>query len=667
MKRLEIKEILRLIEAEKHFEAMAADGSFSIKINRYLPYCCTAIHDGSNLRSELKTKINHDEYNRWFEEDPFTGDFISSMPITLIGNDSRFEYDLNRNPDDCIFDTAWGKKVWNKKLSPKERQTSIQKHHNYYKVTHALIQKLEALFGGCVVYDMHSYNFQRWDRKVPLFNIGVERIDMERFEDVVVHWREELGAIKLQDIENVSAINDVFYGRGYNLEYITKNFKNTLVLATEIKKVYCNELTGDDFPKIIKALQQSLKKAILNNANFFNQKHSNWAHQAKAKLLDKTMDASILKVDRALFGLLKGFELLAFVNPINNTQEKKRFFKNKYTEQPEFKYKPIQINPFELKQELSNLRVQDISDVSIRHLYESVINSYFDKIDLLASLDTPKFLYNSLRYFGRPSKKDIQNAHYFLHLPEVSGEPKRSPSLGVEEAMVSFKKGLERYGFQSKIEKSKRVISQVMVLNAKKTILFRPDAKFTRNQINALVEHEIGVHMVTTMNSNAQKLHLFNLGLPVNTMTQEGLAILAEYLSGNISMKRLKKLAYRVIVVDMMCSGADFIECFNFLVNDHGLDQDDAFSLVTRIFRGGGFTKDYLYLSGFVKILRFWQNDNDLEPLLVGKTSLDFYHTINEMIQREMVQKPIYKTLSFSDPKLGSNNDIYEYILGGLK
>jgi uncharacterized protein (TIGR02421 family) len=320
-----------------------------------------------------------------------------------------------------------------------------------------------------------------------------------------------------------------------------------------------------------------------------------------------------------------------------------------------------------LKQELSNLRVQDISDVSIRHMYESVINSYFDKIDLLSSLNRPKFLYNSLRYFGRPSKKDIQNAHYFLHLPEIPGEPKRSPSLGVDEAMVSFKEGLEMYGFESKIEKSNRVIAQVMVLNAKKTILFNPTAKFTRGQINALVEHEIGVHMVTTMNSNAQKLQIFNLGLPVNTMTQEGLAILAEYLSGNISMKRLKKLAYRVIVVDMMCHGADFIECYNFLVNDQNLDQDDAFSVVTRIFRGGGFTKDYLYLSGFVQILRFWQSENDLEPLLVGKTSLDFYHTINEMIQREMVQKPIFKTASFNDPKIRSNNDIYKYILGGLK
>ena len=39
MKRLEVKEIIQLIEAEKHFEAVASDGSFTIKINRYLPYC----------------------------------------------------------------------------------------------------------------------------------------------------------------------------------------------------------------------------------------------------------------------------------------------------------------------------------------------------------------------------------------------------------------------------------------------------------------------------------------------------------------------------------------------------------------------------------------------------------------------------------------------------
>ena len=666
MLRLEISEIIDLIQAEKIFEAVSSDGSFEIKINRYVPYCCTAIHDGSNLRAELVDKIALDEYKRWYEEDPFTGDFIASMPITLIGNDSRFEYDLNRNPKECIYEEAWGNKVWKKKLTPKEEQVSRQKHSDYYKVTHALIAKLEELYDGCVVYDIHSYNFQRWDRKVPLFNIGTEKVD-KKYADIIEHWRHELATIKLPGIENVSAVNDVFQGRGYNLEYISTHFSKTLVLATEVKKVYCDELTGAGFPKIVKSLQQSLKQAILNNANFFSQSMTNWKHNETGKLLDKKIDESILKIDRDMYRLLKNFELLAYVNPINNTNERKKFFKNKYSEPPNFKYNAIRINAYELKQELSNLKIQNIADISIRNLYESVINSYFDKTDLLSSLDSPKFLYNSLRYFGRPSKKDIQNAHYFLHLPAIANEPSRSPTLGTEQAMQTFKEIIGKYGFESKMELSRKVISKVMVLNAKKTILFNPDAKFTRIEINALAQHEIGVHMVTTMNSSDQKLKIFNLGLPVNTETQEGLAILSEYLSGNVTINRLKKLAYRVIVVDMMCSGANFMECFNFLKNDHMLDPNEAFALVTRIFRGGGFTKDYLYLSGFVKILRFWQNDNDLQPLLVGKTSLDFYNTINEMIERDMIQKPKYVTHSFLHPKTENNHDIYEYILSGLK
>lgn len=666
MLRLDVKEIIELIQAGKTFEATANDNSFEIKINKYVPYCCMAIHDGSNFRQELKAKINLDEYNRWYEEDPYTGTFISSMPITLIGKDSRYEYDLNRPPSDAIYDTAWGEKVWKTNLSTKEKQTSLLKHHNFYKVVHALIQKIEETFNGCVVYDIHSYNHKRWDREVPLFNIGTERVNKEKFDRQINQWLEELSKIEIPDVKNSSKENDVFFGKGYNLEYITTHFNNTLVLATEIKKVYCNELSGEAYPKIIKSLQENLKLAILNHANFFSQNCTNWKYNKTAFLLDKKMDKDILKVDKGLYHLLKNFELLAYVNPNNSNAEQKKFFKAKYRSLPKFKYSPIRINSFELKQELSKLPVQNISDVSIRSLYESVINSYFDKIDLLSTLNTPKFLYNSLRYFGRPSKKDLHNAHYLLHLPPVPGEPNKSPSINTKQAIEIFKKSLKNYGFECKIELSNKVISQVMVLNAKKTIQFNPDALFTEREINALVEHEIGVHMVTTTNSNLQQLKLFNMGLPVNTRTQEGLAILSEYLSGNLTIKRLKKLAYRVIVTDMMCNGADFIECFHFLHQNHIADPNEAYSIVTRIFRGGGFTKDYLYLSGFAKILHFWQN-NSLEPLLIGKTSLEFYSILSEMIEREMIQKPKYLTQSFIRPKLDNNNPIYDYILSGLK
>lgn len=667
MLKLSLNEVLRRIKDGQTFEATLEDNSLSIKINRYLPYCCTAIHAGSNFRKDLKEKIALDEYERWYEEDPYTDAFISSMPITIVGHDSRYEYDLNRRPEEAIYEIAWGKNVWSSKLSQREKQNSLSKHKNYYRIIAALVAKLEEKFGACIVYDMHSYNWQRWNREVPLFNIGCERIDMNRFGKYIDLWQRELAGIEIPGVENECAINDVFYGRGYNLEFLTEKFQNTLVLATEVKKVYCNELSGEDYPDVIKGLQRGIKEAILNSAQAFASAETNYKHQKPGSMMDRSEDPALLKVDAALYKLLRQFELLAYVNPMNTAREQKRFINNKFSEPPRFKYSPIKINSYELKQALGSLRTQDISDVSIRHLYESVINSYFDKIDLLSSLNTEKFLYNSLRYFGRPDRKDLKNAQYLLHLPAIPSEPKRMPRISVEKAMELFEVAMKQYGFKGKIEMSKKVISQVMVLNSKKTILFRPDARFTEKEVKALIEHEIGVHMVTTQNSALQDLKVFNLGLPVNTKTQEGLAILAEYLSGNISLKRLKKLAQRVVVVDMMCNGADFIECFNYLHYDQGLISAEAFTITTRIFRGGGFTKDYLYLAGFVEILKAYDQGKDLKPLLVGKTSMDFYTTLSEMIERELIYGPKYETKSFIKPSNQQQDPIYNYIISGLK
>jgi uncharacterized protein (TIGR02421 family) len=667
LNRLTIREIISNIENRLHFEALAPNGEFIVKVSRYVPYCCTAIHNGDALRKELKPKIALSDYERWYEEDPMTAEFIASMPITIIGLDSRFEYDLNRSPETCIYEEAWGKKVWKKNLTATDIKLSKKKHANYYKVLHTLVAKLEDLFGGCLVYDIHSYNYKRWDRKVPLFNIGTENIDVNRYREFIEHWLNELSLIKLTDIENITAENDVFFGRGYNLEYLTKNFKNTLVLATEIKKIFCDELSSDIYPKIVRSLQQKLKKAILNNANFFGSKLEKWHHVSIQKLLGKELDDNILKVDKALYNLVGNFELLTTVNPINTRKVKRKFFKSNYNELPKFKYNPVKINPFSLKQKLLSIPVNQIKDISVRSLYEAVITSYFDKIDMIGSLNTSKFLYNSLRYFGRPSKTDLTNASYILHLPDIPGEAKKEPTYDAKKAIEYFKEALASYKIEANIELSNQVISQVMVLNSQKKILVQPDARFKKKKLNALIEHEIGVHMATTMNSFNQKLKIFNIGLPVNTRTQEGLAILAEYLSGNITLDRLKKIALRVIIVDLMARGADFIECFNELLNEYNVEENEAFNVVTRVFRGGGFTKDYLYLSGFVKVFRFWEDHHDLTPLLVGKTSLAYLSTIEEMIGREMIDPPKYITKSLLAPKTERNDSIYNYIFSGLK
>ncbi len=660
-----LREIINSIKKGETFNASIDDGSFTIKIDRYVPYVCTAIHNGNHLRPELFKKMALDDYERWYEEDPHTGDFIESMPITLIANDSRFEYDLNRS--DPVYEEAWGKKVWTKPLSLKEKALSAKKHANYFKVTHALIEKLESMFGASLVYDIHSYNYKRWGRDVPVFNIGTTCIDNQKYSKFVENWKSELENIRIKDIQVKAKENDVFYGRGYNLEYITTNFKNTLVLATEISKIYCDEETAEVFPQIIKSIQSGLKKAILNNANFFAQEFTSWNYQDKNKLLDNSITKNVQRIDKQLYRLMKDFELLSPVNPINVESERKKFFDSKFTINPNFKYKPIKINPYELKKQLHLIDTSKIEDITIRNLYESVITACIDKINLLATLGTQKFFYNSLRYFGRPDSNDIRNANYILLLPDIKEETRKIQLFGIDKAIEHFNGTFEKYGFKGKIKVENKGVAAIMVLNSTKTVVLKEGSRFSKNELQYLAEHEIGVHMLTTMNAANNKLKVFRVGLPVNTRTGEGMAVLAEYLSGNLTMNRLRKLALRVIAVDSMCNGADFKSCFSTLVNQYNTDKDAAFKIVTRVYRGGGFTKDYLYLNGFSELFRFWKEGNDITPLLVGKTSIGFYNTIVEMIDRGIVEKPRFITESFENPKIEENNILYNYILSGLK
>ncbi len=666
MHKLTCEEITQRIAQGRTFEAESIDGGFRIAIREYVPFVCTAIHDGNRFRDELKLKSLLSDFDRWYEEDPYTGAFISSMPITLVGLDSRFEYDLNRSPETCIYDEAWGKKVWKKPLTKPERERSLKKHKAYYRVTEALIKALEERFGGCVVYDMHSYNWQRWDRPVPVFNIGTERINRDRFGAMAEQWRQQLAEIDLpNNIEVVAAINDTFFGRGYNLEFITKRFENTLVLATEVSKIYCNETNGAPYPEVIKALTMQLKRAILNHANYFASQFTRWEHNKKARLLPKDLQSTIVQIDKELHESLKNFELLGYLTPVNIEQEKKRFFESRCTVNPEFAYRPIKLDPAQLKRKIHRLPIERITDVHIQRLYESVINAYSDKLDMLASIGSERFLYASLRYFGEPSEADMKNAWFLQHLPEPEN-PVKEPVLGVDDAIALFQEGFDTYGFKGKIEVTKSLVASAMVVNHQRKVLLKKGATFSPRELRFLVHHEIGVHMVTTMNAAMQPLKVFSLGLPVNTKTQEGLAVLSEYLSGNMTLKRLKELGLRVIATQLMVRGADFKKTYRRMVNDYGMDVNEAFYLTTRIHRGGGFTKDHLYLRGLKEIYRFWKDGNDLSPLLIGKTSLDSYGTLLELLERGVLVKPKYITHAFEHPQLGED-PIYDYIIRGIR
>ncbi|PNQ73162.1 hypothetical protein C1T31_08380 [Hanstruepera neustonica] len=274
MEKLSLESIIENIQNEKCFHAVVNDYSFTIKIDSYVHYVCGAVHDGHQFRKELWENCLHTEHDRWYEEDPETKNMIQSHPIVIAGCDSRFEYDLNRIPEEAVFETAWGKQLWKKPLEENMKLKSIQKHSNFYEVVYALISKIEEKFGGCIVYDIHSYNWQRWEREVPTWNLGTSNIDNDRFGATVEAWRQSLSEIVFPNgIVSKSKVNDTFQGNGYFLKYITNNFKNTLVLATEIAKVYCDEYNQIIYPEVVSAVEKELRIRLPEHASLFYNNH----------------------------------------------------------------------------------------------------------------------------------------------------------------------------------------------------------------------------------------------------------------------------------------------------------------------------------------------------------------------------------------------------------
>ncbi len=71
--------------------------------------------------------------------------------------------------------------------------------------------------------------------------------------------------------------------------------------------------------------------------------------------------------------------------------------------------------------------------------------------------------------------------------------------------------------------------------------------RIPRRRVEALLQHEIGTHLITRYNGHHQPFRQLEVGLAGYDGFQEGLAVLAEYLVGGLSRFRMRVLAARVV------------------------------------------------------------------------------------------------------------------------
>ena len=172
-------------------------------------------------------------------------------------------------------------------------------------------------------------------------------------------------------------------------------------------------------------------------------------------------------------------------------------------------------------------------------------------------------------------------------------------------------------------------------------LLISNESRIPKTRVEALIQHEVGTHILTYFNGSQQPFQLLACGLAECDKLQEGLSVLAEYLVGGLSRPRLRLLAGRVVASHSITNGATFIETFRLLDHTYNFDQKTAYNITMRIYRGGGLTKDAVYLQGLLEVMQYIQDGGDIMPLFVGKLGKQHVPIIQELQHRQILKAPL--------------------------
>ena len=102
-----------------------------------------------------------------------------------------------------------------------------------------------------------------------MFNLGTSTVKSESWRPVIDAWLDKLKNMPVEGAEITAAENDIFYGKGWLAGHCHSLYDNVLVLATESKKVFMDELTGESDKVVLPSLQKAYNTAVRENTEAY--------------------------------------------------------------------------------------------------------------------------------------------------------------------------------------------------------------------------------------------------------------------------------------------------------------------------------------------------------------------------------------------------------------
>ncbi len=370
----------------------------------------------------------------------------------------------------------------------------------------------------------------------------------------------------------------------------------------------------------------------------------------------KTFVETVTRTDRAIDEIASSFDFLLAVTPINADAAWAEFVSSRYEVGPRLLYRPLTLEVVAAKRKLFSISFEHLEDPLLYALYRQKQQELDLQLSMISARESRTFVEFGRALYGPVETKLLDVASDILAQTQKRvGKPRQTPAVddvdcdyvrNRAQTMVSAYK--RQYAdFNASVELRDDIPAGLLV--SRSQLLISRSTAMSRHRVEALLNHEIGVHLLTYFNGSAQGLRLFRSGLAGYEGMQEGLAVFAEYLSGGMTLARLRLIAARVVACAAMLNGALFPETYRLLVDQHRFQPNDAFNIVLRIYRGGGLAKDAIYLRGLLQLLAHLAAGGSLEPFWMGKIAASHFAAMQELNLRGLLGAPAVRPIFLDD------------------
>ncbi len=417
---------------------------------------------------------------------------------------------------------------------------------------------------------------------------------------------------------------------------------NTHMVGIGAYAAWRSSESGETYPLVRQAVVRQVTRSLSQAAFVFAREETTSRPLHYHSLGRRAMVRAVRQVDHELAAVAESFDLLLTVTPVNADSEYRKFRRSRNGKPPRFQYRPHTVDPSLLKRKLYNIKLERIEDPTLENIFREKRRELELKLSLISDRLTDRFLPTSVALYGAVDDDSVELARKVL--ASIEGRRPDRPSRRVSGETFAAAAELELSIYRAvdptcapRVE-LRDDISSLMVSAG--NLLVGRGMAIPADRVDALLQHEVGTHVVTYWNGRAQPLRLLASGLAGHDELQEGLAVFAEYLVGGLTVGRLRTLAARVLAARSVADGAEFLDTHRLLIDEAGFTDRGAFMIAMRVHRGGGLVKDAVYLRGLQGVVNYIRDGGRLDTLLVGKIAPEHTAVIEELQRREVLIPP---------------------------